>query len=191
MEYIINNSYNNNYSNNNSNNNSYSSSYSNNFIFTQREKRTKINRRFTKEEDENLVNLVEKYGESDWMQIAEMMKNRNARQCKDRWFQYLAPTVNKKPWTKEEDERLMQLVSEYGPKWLYISKFFDGRHNAHIRNRYKTIQKKFESSINVEYETEESSDISQVEGNVECEESADEYFTESFDDDNGVTYEIF
>ena len=71
------------------------------------------------------------------------MDHRNSRQCKDRWQQYLSPETNRTPWSKEEEIRLMALVSQYGKKWLFLSKFFDRRPDAQLRNKFKTIEHKY------------------------------------------------
>ena len=108
-------------------------------------KKTKNIRRFTQEEDDQLKELVKLYGESNWIMISCKMEHRNSRQCKDRWEEYLSPTTNRTPWSKEEELRLMTLVSQYGKKWLFLSKFFDRRPDSQIRNKFKTIEHKFQS----------------------------------------------
>ena len=102
----------------------------------------KINRRFTIQEDNKLKELVSIYGEKSWILIASKMGNRNSRQCKERWCQYLSPSANKNPWTKEEEERLKILVKELNGKWIEIAKHFNGRADAQIRNKWKTLQRR-------------------------------------------------
>ena len=58
---------------------------------------------FSAQEDEKLTNLVKLYGDDNWDDISNLMKNRNVRKCKERWFNYLAPNVKNCPWTPEED----------------------------------------------------------------------------------------
>ena len=102
----------------------------------------KINRRFTIQEDQKLTELVSIYGERSWPLIASKMENRNSRQCKDRWCQYLSPSANKTPWTEEEENRLVILVKELNGKWKEIAKHFDGRADAQIRNKWKTLMRR-------------------------------------------------
>ena len=106
-------------------------------------KKAKGNRRFTKKEDDQLIELVKKYGESNWIIISCKMEHRNSRQCKDRWQQYLSPTTNRSPWTNEEEFLLMTLVAQYGKKWLHLSKFFYQRPPSQLRNKYKTLLNKY------------------------------------------------
>ena len=102
----------------------------------------KVNRRFTKEEDEMLTKLVNLYGAGNWLFIASCMKTRNSRQCKDRWCQYLSPEANQSAWTQEEEERLKKLYKELNGKWLEIGKYFEGRALSQIRNKWKTLERR-------------------------------------------------
>ena len=93
-------------------------------------------RNFTKEEDERLLFLVQNYGVKNWEFISKMMPFRTVRQCKDRYKNYLAPEINLKPWTNEEDLLLIKLFNELGQKWVQISRFFKGRSDNSIKNRW-------------------------------------------------------
>ncbi|EAX97202.1 Myb-like DNA-binding domain containing protein [Trichomonas vaginalis G3] len=70
-----------------------------------------------------------------------MMKNRNARQCKERYTKYLSPDINRNPWTPEEDELLKEKLCQLGPKWVKISKLFDRRTDAALKNRWCILKK--------------------------------------------------
>lgn len=63
---------------------------------------------FTKAEDKKLRELVNRHGTSNWIPISKQMPGRNARQCRDRWLNYLSPDVVNGPWTAEEDELLVK-----------------------------------------------------------------------------------
>ena len=102
----------------------------------------KINRRFTKEEDEKLKELVLKYGEQNWLIVSSRMHTRNSRQCKDRWFQYLSPNANLVPWTLEEEIYLKCLVVELNGRWSEIAKRFPGRSDSQVRNKWRTLQRR-------------------------------------------------
>ena len=64
--------------------------------------------KFTHEEDEQLRRLVKVFGDNSWSEVASCMPGRNKRQCKERWTNYLSPTVNNAPWTVAEDSLLLQ-----------------------------------------------------------------------------------
>ncbi|KAL0421789.1 UNVERIFIED_CONTAM: Transcription factor [Sesamum latifolium] len=48
---------------------------------------------WTAEEDRVLVLLVEKYGERKWSNIAQLMKGRIGKQCRERWHNHLRPNI--------------------------------------------------------------------------------------------------
>jgi hypothetical protein len=92
--------------------------------------------RFRSEEDQKLSQLVQQYGDQKWKLIAEFMPNRTARQCRERYINYLAPNINKDDWTPAEDELLLRLVQQLGHKWTLIAQIFPGRTDVHLKNRY-------------------------------------------------------
>lgn len=96
---------------------------------------------FKKEEDEMLTNLVEKYGENNWSQIASEMPGRNIRQCRERWQNNLQGKILKNKWTKEEETLLKQKVNEVGTKWKMLENYFPGRTSYNIRNKWTCISR--------------------------------------------------
>ncbi|XP_055688024.1 myb protein isoform X7 [Lutzomyia longipalpis] len=92
--------------------------------------------RWTKYEDIALKNLVETYGEN-WTSIAKQMKDRTDVQCQQRWSKVVNPELIKGPWTKEEDDKVVELVSRYGPKkWTLIARHLKGRIGKQCRERW-------------------------------------------------------
>ena len=57
--------------------------------------------KFTEEEDQILLTLYSYYPQQ-WSKIGKEM-NRTSRQVLDRYKNYLDPTINRSPWTFEED----------------------------------------------------------------------------------------
>ncbi|XP_072105634.1 transcriptional activator Myb isoform X8 [Mobula birostris] len=93
--------------------------------------------RWTREEDEKLKKLVEQHGTEDWKIIANFLPNRTDVQCQHRWQKVLNPELIKGPWTKEEDQRVIELVQKYGPKrWSVIAKHLKGRIGKQCRERW-------------------------------------------------------
>nr|XP_020016517.1 transcriptional activator Myb isoform X4 [Castor canadensis] len=93
--------------------------------------------RWTREEDEKLKKLVEQNGTDDWKVIANCLPNRTDVQCQHRWQKVLNPELIKGPWTKEEDQRVIELVQKYGPKrWSVIAKHLKGRIGKQCRERW-------------------------------------------------------
>lgn len=104
--------------------------------------------KWTAAEDAQLYKLLIGQYSVNLDNVAKLMYNRNARQCKDRWNYYLCPTVNNGDWSHEEDELLNQKVKELGTKWKEISTFFIGRTNTNCKNRWLAMQREKMKSIN-------------------------------------------
>lgn len=93
--------------------------------------------KFTEAEDQRLKNIVSKCKHIVWTSVAKKMKTRTARQCRERWINYIMPGISNNPWTREEDDLLDELYSKYGSKWQTIAKHFPNRSGNCVRNRYK------------------------------------------------------
>ena len=100
--------------------------------------------KFTLSEDNLLQKLVEKMGDTNWVEIAAMIPGRNPRQCHDRWFYYLSPNVKKTPWTEEEELLLCKCVREIGPHWVRISRMFEGRTDTQIKNKWNVLKRRID-----------------------------------------------
>ncbi|KAL4655893.1 myb-related protein B isoform X1 [Arapaima gigas] len=93
--------------------------------------------KWTQEEDDSLRTLVQNLGPHDWKAIASFLPNRTEHQCQHRWFKVLDPDLVKGPWTKEEDEKVIQLVKKYGNKqWAMVAKHLKGRLGKQCRERW-------------------------------------------------------
>jgi hypothetical protein len=92
--------------------------------------------KFFPEEDAKLKELVRLHGQNSWSEIANEMPGRNARQCRERWKHYLSSEKNRLVWTAEEDQLLFQKMTEYGPRWTALSRFFPGRSDLQIKHRW-------------------------------------------------------
>ena len=99
--------------------------------------------KFTPEEDKKLIELVSKYQneEPDWVYISSKMIKRSLRQCRERWKNYLDPSLDHSEWNSEQDEQLMLKVDELGPSWNAIGRCFERSGNA-VRNRYLVLSRK-------------------------------------------------
>jgi hypothetical protein len=98
--------------------------------------------KFTTEEDVLLRKLVFQFGEDAWPQVAQHMRNRNSRQCKERWNNYLSPNISTAPWTPEEDGLLQQKIRELGQKWVQIATFFPTRTDVNVKNRFNLLSRR-------------------------------------------------
>ena len=103
--------------------------------------KTRTKNKFSPEEDELLKEQVKENGEKGWRKIAEHLPGRTARQCRERWVNYLSPNVSLAPWTAEEDILLNTLVAEHGKHWSKISSFFPSRTDVQLKNRYNSVKR--------------------------------------------------
>ncbi|XP_041971913.1 myb protein isoform X2 [Aricia agestis] len=99
--------------------------------------RKNINRgRWTKEEDKRLKTYVKMY-KDNWELIAAQFPDRSDVQCHQRWTKVVNPELVKGPWTKQEDDKVMELVAKYGPKkWTLIARHLKGRIGKQCRERW-------------------------------------------------------
>jgi hypothetical protein len=100
--------------------------------------------KFQKYEDELLRQLVEKYGDRNWNLISRFMSRRNARQCRERYKNYLSPNFRNSPWTADEEELLAGKVKEIGPKWSVIARLFEARSEVNVKNHWAAIMSRNE-----------------------------------------------
>ncbi|KAL0279239.1 UNVERIFIED_CONTAM: hypothetical protein PYX00_000847 [Menopon gallinae] len=92
--------------------------------------------RWSKEEDMKLKELVEEYSER-WDLISQHFADRSDMQCQQRWQKVVNPELVKGPWTKEEDDKVIELVRKYGPKkWTLIARQLKGRIGKQCRERW-------------------------------------------------------
>ncbi|XP_068450575.1 v-myb avian myeloblastosis viral oncogene homolog-like 2b [Clinocottus analis] len=97
----------------------------------------KVKVKWTQEEDDKLKALVHKLGSNDWKYIATYISSHSEHQCQHRWFKVLDPELVKGPWTKEEDEKVIELVNLYGNKqWAMVAKHLKGRLGKQCRERW-------------------------------------------------------
>jgi hypothetical protein len=92
--------------------------------------------RFRPDEDVRLKELVAQHGSADWRAIADAMNGRNPRQCRERWKHSLSCNKHEVPWTKREDDILLEKVQELGPKWTKIGGILGDRTDLEVKNRW-------------------------------------------------------
>lgn len=96
---------------------------------------------WSKEEDEQIVQLVNTFGKS-WSKISKFLATRNGKQIRDRFINVLDPAIKKGKFTEAEDKMLIELFYKYGSKWSTISKFFPDRTADMIKNRFHSSIKR-------------------------------------------------
>ncbi|EOA91102.1 uncharacterized protein SETTUDRAFT_53340, partial [Exserohilum turcica Et28A] len=87
---------------------------------------SRTRRNWTAQEDELLRAAVHRAEDQHrpllWRELAKSVPNRSNKDCRRRWWNCLANSYIRGPWSEEEDERLIAAVHKYGTNWSKIAK---------------------------------------------------------------------
>ena len=95
-------------------------------------------------EDELVRSLVAQHGPRKWTLIATRLKTKTQKQVYARWRDYLQPGLTTKPWSAEEQARLVELQAHVGNQWAVLARLMPGRSPNAIKNRYHATKRKLE-----------------------------------------------
>jgi hypothetical protein len=94
---------------------------------------------WSKDEDAVLRDQVRLHGAQNWEGISAALPGRNAKSCRLRWCQHLAPGVDAgRPFTAEEDAVVVACHRVFPNKWSTIARFLQGRTDNDVKNRCNT-----------------------------------------------------
>ncbi|SCV05869.1 LANO_0H16974g1_1 [Lachancea nothofagi CBS 11611] len=97
-------------------------------------------------EDQILKAAIQKYGTHQWSKIASLLQKKTAKQCELRWSEFLNPSLNFTPFSKEEDARLLELVTRLPNQWRTIAGAM-GRTPQVCVDRYNVLLEATDSDV--------------------------------------------
>jgi hypothetical protein len=122
-----------------------SGSYS---VLHERERQRRPANFWSPEESEKLLEIINKseYGPKKWKLIAKTLNaatggNKTPSQCSQHYHRVIAPGINKGAWTKEEDEKLLQLYKQYGSCWSLVCRHMPNRTDTQCARRWAKLQR--------------------------------------------------
>lgn len=97
--------------------------------------------KWTKEEDNKLLDVSLQFQGKKWKEVSRFFENKTPIQCFQRWKEVIRPGVIKGEWTKEEDLKIIEIMTKYNESLeLFRGKeIIPGRTLKQCRERWKNV----------------------------------------------------
>lgn len=90
------------------------------------------------DEDDLLKELVAE-GRKNWGQVATRIPGRTSKQCRERWYNHLDPSIVRGEYTAEEDRMILDAQARLGNRWSAIAAMLPGRTEDAVKIRWKSL----------------------------------------------------
>lgn len=90
------------------------------------------------EEDDLLKELVAE-GRKNWGQVATRIPGRTSKQCRERWYNHLDPSIIRGEYSPEEDRMILDAQARLGNRWSAIAAMLPGRTEDAVKIRWKSL----------------------------------------------------
>ncbi|ETW09791.1 hypothetical protein H310_00271 [Aphanomyces invadans] len=97
------------------------------------------------DEDALLRHQIQIHGDQDaWVRVAEGVPGRTTKQCRERWRNHLAPSINRTQFTLAELALLEFVYNKIGNRWTLVAKLLPGRAEDDIKKKWRQLHPKQE-----------------------------------------------
>ncbi|DBA00778.1 TPA: hypothetical protein N0F65_004683 [Lagenidium giganteum] len=90
-------------------------------------------------EEDSILERMVLQGCHSWAEVATAIPGRTAKQCRERWRNHLDPSINKSPFTPEEDITIQRAYETLGNRWTQIAELLPGRTEDAVKLRWKAL----------------------------------------------------
>jgi hypothetical protein len=100
---------------------------------------------WTEEEVLKFKKAIDMHGDKDWAAIAALVPGRTKKQCSDKWYNALDPSIDLAightgKWTEDEDLKLKKSVRMHGGHyWAAIAALVPSRTKSQCYNRWHDV----------------------------------------------------
>ncbi|KAF4349344.1 hypothetical protein G4B88_003176 [Cannabis sativa] len=149
---------------------------------------------WTPEEDQILINYVQKFGHANWRALPKQAGLlRCGKSCRLRWINYLRPDIKRGNFTAEEEQTIINLHQMLGNRWSAIAARLPGRTDNEIKNVWHTHLKKRllnNNNINSNNLSSSSSKRQRIDDNDQHQSTTTSCSSSSDSDFSSVTAEL-